>query len=95
MADRIDDKQSTPTISTANLTGWIESRVRFSDDRCQFTLKNEQDHLFFVQAYEEKIELCRTLRRGDVVTVVTVPRSFKHNQCKKHHIYFELVCLVE
>ncbi len=83
-------------IPITTLVGVIESDIQFVEDgrrrpRCWFTLKTKQQDLFFVQAFEEKIELCRTLEQGDPIMAITLPRSFVYNRCGKHHVYFELV----
>ncbi len=76
----------------ATLVGVVESDIRFiNNNRCQFTLKSKQNDLFFVQAFDQRVEICRTVKRGDAVIAITLPHSFKHNRCKKHHIYFELM----
>ncbi len=76
----------------ATLVGVIESEIRYiNGNRCQFTLKSKQTALVFVQAFDQRVEICRTIRRGDAVIAITLPHSFIHNRCKKHHIYFELM----
>ncbi len=85
-------------IPLVTLAGVIESDVQFVEDRrrprCWFTLKTKQQDLFFVQAYEERIELCRALKKGDVVVATTRLRSFLYHHCGKHHVYFELLSFV-
>ncbi len=85
-------------IPLVTLAGMIESDVKFVEDRrrprCWFTLKTKQQDLFFVQAYEERIELCRGLNKGDVVVATTRLRSFVYHHCGKHHVYFELLSFV-
>ncbi len=85
-------------IPFATLAGIIESDVQFVEDRrrprCWFTLKTKQQDLFFVQAYEEKMELCRALKQGDVIVAITRLRSFVYHHCGKHHVYFELLSFV-
>ncbi len=85
-------------VPLVTLTGVIESNIQFVEDRrrprCWFTLKTKQQDLFFVQAYEEKMELCRTLKQGDVIMATTQLHSFVYHHCGKHHVYFELLNFV-
>ncbi len=83
------------TSSIATLTGVIESDIQFVEGshrpRCRFTLRTRQDDLFFMQAFGERREICRTVKQGDVIMAITLPRSSVHRGCGKPHIYFELV----
>ncbi len=57
----------------------------------EFDWPTKQQDLFFVQVYEEKIDLCRDLNEGDVIVASTRLRSFVYHHCGKHHVYFELL----
>ncbi len=76
---------------TSYLPGKIISKIQQKPDRLYFTIQVNRCGNFFVQVFGKNRLLCEGLKQGDMITAITVPRSFRNNGGRKDQVYFELV----
>jgi hypothetical protein len=76
--------------------GHIHGNIRFGKNgtTCEFSLKGDRG-LFYIKASgPELLTMCKALKDGDRVYVLSRPGSFLYRQCRRDHVYFQAVTIL-
>ncbi len=78
----------------ASLIGVIGSKIKFTQDGCQFSLKTDNGVFFIKIPDREQVTICKTLcAKGMRVHIVAQPHSFVA-KCSSHHVYFKASSII-
>jgi hypothetical protein len=83
-------------LSITSLTGRIHRKVRFGkrEKDCEFSLKTDRG-LFSIRASgPELLTVCKALKAGNQVYVLSRPGGFFYRQCRREHVYFEAITIL-